>query len=182
MIGMKHLMNSRPFAALCLAVVILLSVVIGGFRSVKKLEKKAYQAYFTDFAEYGEANDDMKKMNRYVAMLYALCEASGCADERFAKAADEFDKTVGEPYMETALYEELFQSASLSYNILINNSSATDQQKTSAKQYYYEIDSIVKRLSNNAVYNNYAIKYNKAISSYPVKLFMRHADDMIVFD
>lgn len=179
---MKHLMNSRPFAAVCLAVVILLSVVIGGFRSVKKLEEKAYQAYYTDFFEYGEANDDMKKMNRYSAMLLALCEACGCIDDRFASAADAFDKSVGEPYIDTALYEELFQSASLSYNILINNSSATDQQKTSAKQYYYEIDSIVKRLSNNAGYNDHAQRYNKAIASFPVSLYMKHAKNMIVFD
>ena len=76
---MKGLKNSRPFAAICLAVVIVLSVFLGGWRSVKKLEKKAGNAYYTDYASYGCADDDVKKLNRYAGMLYSLCEACGCA-------------------------------------------------------------------------------------------------------
>ncbi len=178
---MKQLMKSRPFAALCLAVVILLSVFLGGLRSVKRIEKKAYNAYYTDLGS-GDAGEDMKKMSRYASMLAAVCEAGGSAAPDFRATADAFDKTVGEPYIDASLYESLFEDATLSYNLLINNPNAQEQEKISAKQYYYEIDATMKRLSNNTEYNGIARKYNQAIRSFPVSLLLKNADQMIVFD
>ena len=178
---MKQLLKSRPFAAICLAAVILLSVFLGGFRSVKKLEKKAYNAYYTDFS-YGDAGEDMKKMSRYATMLYAVCQACGCADEGFAEVVDRFDRSVGDPYLPEELFNSLFHTCSIAYNVLINSLDATEQQIVSAKQYYYEIDSISRRLANNSGYNEAAKKYNKALDSFPVSLFMKNADRMIVFD
>ena len=179
---MKKLMNSRPFAALCLAVVIVLSVLLGGFRSVKKVQKKAYEAYYTDFFLYGEASSDMKKMSRYASKLYAVCSACGCADSEFADVVDKFDKAVGEPYLSEDLYESLFHLSSISYNLLSISDEATEQQKRSAKQYFSEMDATDKRLSRNNSYNQAAENYNKAISGFPANLFMKNAEKMIVFD
>ena len=179
---MKKLMNSRPFAAICLAAVIVLSVLLGGMRSVKRVEKKAYNAYYTDYILYGEASGDMKQMSRYAKLLYAICSACGCADVDYAEAVETFDKSVGEPYLSAELYDSLFHLSSIAYNILQTSEDATEQQKTSAKQYFYEMDSIDKRLSRNNSYNQAAEKYNKAIASFPMSLFMKNSENMIVFD
>ena len=66
--------------------------------------------------------------------------------------------------------------------MLLTSADATEQQKTSAKQYFYEMDSIDKRLSRNNSYNQAAEKYNKAIASFPMSLVMKNSDNMIVFD
>ena len=179
---MKGFKNSRPFAAICLAVVIALSVLLGGLRSVKRLEKKAVNAYYTDYTNYGEADEDIKKLNRYASMLYSLCEACGCAVQDFGATVDAFDKTAGDPYLSDDLYQSLFNLSTLSYNVLINSNRATEQQRTSAKQYLYEIESTIRRLDNNDGYNAAAQKYNAAIGSFPVRLFLKNADGMIVFD
>ena len=179
---MKGLKNSRPFAAICLAVVIVLSVLLGSLRSVRRLEKKAVNAYYTDYASYGEADGDVKKLNRYANMLYSLCEACGCAVENFGATVDAFDKTAGDPYLSEDLYRSLFNLSTLSYNVLINSNRATEQQRTSAKQYLYEIESTMRRLTNNDGYNGAAKKYNAAVGSFPVRLFLKNADLMIVFD
>ena len=178
---MKKLRKSRPFAAVSLAVIILLSVFLGGLRSVKHLEKKAYNAYYSDTGS-GDAGEDMKKMSRYASMLASLCESADSATAEFRNCADQFDKTVGEPYIDESLYESLFENATLSYNLLINNPLAKEQQKISAKQYYYEIDATMRRLSNNSEYNGMALKYNKALNAFPVSLLLKHARQMIVFD
>ena len=174
--------KSRPVAAVCLAVVILLSVFLGGYRSVKHLEKKACDAYFNDSIRYGDASEDMKKMSRYAAMLSAVCVSCGCDSNGFAETAERFDKAVGEPYMDEALYESLFRSANLSYNLLINSAAATEQQKISAKQYFYEMDSASRRLANNEEYNDLAAQFNKASASFPVSLIWRGNGTLIVFD
>lgn len=179
---MKGLKNSRPFAAVCLAVVILLSVFLGGLRSVKHLEKKAYNAYFADDARYGEAAEDIKKLDRYASMLYSLCEACGCAEQDFGAVVDAFDKAAGDPYVSTELYKTLFNVSVLSYNVLIVSPVASDQQKTSAKQYLYEMESTVKRLENNQAYNTAAKKYNAAIGGVPIRWCLPDANPMIVFD
>ena len=179
---MKKLMNSRPFAAACLVVVIVLSVCLGGIRSVKKLEKKAYEAYYTDFALYGEADNDIKKMSRYASMLSAVCVAADCASADFASAADAFDKAAGDPYLDQTLYNGLFDAATVSYNLLINHPDTPEQQSISAKQYYYEIDAAMRRLANNSGYNEAAARYNKALRSFPLSLLLKNADQMIVFD
>lgn len=181
MAEMKQLRKSRPFAAACLAVIILLSVFLGGLRSVKRIEKKAYNAYYSD-SGYGDASEDMKKMSRYASMLAAVCEAGDSASPDFRAVADAFDKSVGEPYIDEALYDSLFEDATLSYNLLINNPLAQEQQKLSAKQYYYEIDATMRRLANNADYNGLAQKYNKALTAFPVSLLLGNASRMIVFD
>ena len=179
---MKGLKNSRPFAAFCLAVVILLSVLLGGLRSVKKLEKRAYNAYYTEYEDYGKADEDIRKLNRYAAMLYSLCLSCNCAEEEFALTVDSFDKKAGDPYLSAELYHSLFNLSSLAYNMLINSPYASDQQKTSAKQYFYEMESTMRRLSNNGGYNDAAKKYNRALQSFPMSLVMKNADLMIVFD
>ena len=179
---MKQLMKNRLFAAACLLVVIVASVFLGGFRSVKHLEKKAYEAYFIDFQEYGDASSDMKMMSRYASMLAAVCDSCGCCSPDFLTAADTFDKSVGEPYIDGKLYDSLFNAATVSYNLLINHPNAEVQQKVSAKQYYYEIDAIMRRLSKNESYNNAALKYNKALQTFPVSLIMSKAARMIVFN
>ena len=179
---MKQLGKSRPFAALCLAAVIVLSVFLGGFRSVKRIEKKAYNAYFTDYDSYGEAAADMKKMSRYASMLAAVCGTGDYVSPDFIATADRFDKSVGEPYIEAALYDSLFNEATVSYNLLINHPNAEEQQKTSAKQYYYEIDAAMRRLSKNKAYNEAAQRYNKALNAFPVSLLLKKAEKMIVFD
>ena len=179
---MKQLFKNRLFAAACLAVVIIASVFLGGFRSVKKLEKKAYQAYYNDFDEYGDASADMKKMSRYASMLASVCSACGCVSPGFPEAADQFDKSVGEPYIDGKLYDTLFNEATVSYNLLINHPDAEAQHKVSAKQYYYEIDSAMRRLANNSGYNDSAQKYNKALQAFPVSLLLKKAARMIVFD
>ncbi len=181
MAEMKKLSKSRPFAAVCLAVIILLSVFLGGLRSVKRVEKKAYNAYFSDYGT-GDASDDMKKMSRYASMLAATCEACDSASPDFRTTADAFDKTVGEPYIDEELYESLFEDATLSYNLIVNNPLAPEQQKISAKQYYYEIDATMRRLANNSEYNAMAQKYNKAVRSFPISLLLKNARQMIVFD
>ena len=169
---MKRLKNNRTFAFICLIIIICLSVVLGGVRSVKSLEKKAYKAYYNDFTLYGEADNDMKKMSRYASMLSAVCEACGCATEDFALLADAFDKAVGTPYVEKETYDALFHAANLSYNLLINSQEASEQQKISAKQYFYEIDSSMRRLAENSAYNSLAQKYNKAVSGFPISLIL----------
>ena len=179
---MKNLKNSRPFAALCLAVIIVLSVFLGGLRAVKKVEKKAYNAYYSYDENFGKASDDIKKLSRYASMLYAVCEAGGCAEEDFGVAVDRFDKSAGEPYVSQELYNSLYYLCSFDYNLLVNGPNVDEQLKTSAKQYYYEIEAIVKRLAKNETYNNAAKKYNSAISGYPMRLVMKHADPMVVFD
>ena len=178
---MKKLMKSRLFAAICLAVIILLSVFLGGFRSVKQIEKKAYNAYYTDNG-YGDAGEDMKKMSRYASMLAVICEEGESVSPNFRSCVDQFDKTVGDPYIDGDLYESLFEEATLSYNLIINNPNAQEQHKLSAKQYYYEIDAIMRRLSNNTGYNELAARYNKALHAFPVSLLLKNAEQMIVFD
>ena len=181
MAEMKKLLKNRLFAAFCFAVIILLSVFLGGFRSVKQIEKKAYNAYYSD-SGYGDASDDMRKMSRYASMLAVICEAAGSASPNFSACADEFDKTVGDPYIDADLYEDLFEDATLSYNLIINNPNAQEQHKLSAKQYYYEIDAIMRRLANNTGYNELAATYNKALQSFPVSLLLKNSKPMIVFD
>ena len=178
---MKGLKNSRPFAAICLVAVIVLSVFGGGYRSVKKLEKKAYNAYYTDDAKYGDAEEDVKKLARYGSMLYTLCEACGCAEGELGSTVDAFDKAAGDPYLPAELYHSLFNLCTLSYNVLVN-SSVSEQQKTSAKQYVYEMESTMRRLGNNGAYNDAAKKYNAAARSFPISLIVKNADLMIVFD
>ena len=179
---MKGLKNSRPFAAICLAVVIVLSVFLGGLRSVKKLEKKAGNAYYTDYAAYGKAEEDVKKLNRYAGMLYSLCLACDCSEQDFGTVVEAFDKAAGDPYLSPELYHTLFSVATLSYNVLVVSPKATDQQKTSAKQYLYEMESTISRLAKNQGYNGAAKKYNAAISGIPVRYFLPDANPMIVFD
>lgn len=179
---MKQLIKNRLFAAACLVVVIIASVFLGGFRSVKRLENKAYNAYFNDFVEYGDAGEDMKKMSRYASMLASVCNSCGCISPSFSDLADQFDKSVGEPYIDGKLYDSLFNEATVSYNLLINHPDAEVQQKISAKQYYYEIDAIMRRLENNEGYNESAKKYNHALQAFPVSLLLKKASRMIVFD
>ena len=168
---MKFFKYNLPAAWIVLVIAVAVSAVFGTNRSVSRLEEETVKAYAVDSTYSGSAKADMIKFADYASQLYAIAEATGCADAAFGSALSELRASMDSPFGSEDAFSDLHSAASLAYNKIVNQSDVTETQKKSAILYYYEMDSTKSRLSNNAEYNKIAAKYNAAIASFPASVF-----------
>lgn len=156
---MSIISSSRPLAAVGLVLAVTLSVGGGSFRAVRTLENKTEKIYTKYDADAGSPKEDIAKIADYAEQLNAVALAAGAQD--FTEELSALRDNIASPLGQGDAVQKLCAAASLAYN-QITALNAAEQQKTSAKLYYYDLNSAYQRLKNNELYNAAAEKYNGA--------------------
>lgn len=175
----KFLKYNRPAAIIALVVIVVLSVWLGGMRSVSSLKKNVLKSYFTDYSSGGCAADDMARYLSYSQKILGIAEANGVRNEEYSSAVNAFADACDSPFTAAPVYEKLRKSADTVYNILYA-SNLDSSVRNSLISYYYEMTSTSQRLSNNSDYNKVARKFNSASTSFPANLYGSN-DTAVVF-
>ncbi|MBO4770172.1 MAG: hypothetical protein J5563_05260 [Clostridia bacterium] len=173
----KFFKYNRPAAIIALVAIIVLSVWLGGMRSVSSLKKNVLKAYFTDYSSGGCVADDMAKYLSYSQKILGIAEANGVRNEEYSSAVNSFADVCDSPFTAAPVYEKLRKSADTVYNILYA-ANLDSSVRNSLISYYYEMTSTSQRLANNSAYNKIARKYNSASVSFPASLY--GSDDVAV--
>ena len=160
----KLLKYNIPVACICLAVIAVLSVWLGTLIKVSSLKRSAVKAFEKSTLLYGCPKDDLNKLSGQIIQLYAIgksVSADGCEND----FASEFANVCSSMTDVGECYGKIKVSTGIVYNSILVSPQATEQQKTSAKLYFAEINSIMKQLEKSKKYNDAAKKYNSAIES-----------------
>ena len=155
---------NRTAAFIALAVIILLSVILGAGRSSGALRNKAEKLYSSGNDKYGVPKDDMTKLCNYAEQLCAIGTSYGYDTEKFTSDIQALKNALGSALTVADCYDNVYSDASLLYNQL-NADPECVKSENSFISYFYEITSVKMRLANNAAYEKAAEKYNNALNS-----------------
>lgn len=164
---MQFFKYNRGAAIAALAVIVLLSVILGANRSVAALAGKVEDAYVK-----AEVQSDLTKYVSHARSFAAatgslygenavLSDAIAALDDALASPFDAADRTSA---IETA-------SAAVYYTLQLDE-TADETVKRTATAYYYEMQSTLLRLGNNETYAKRAGAYNDAIRSFPASFLV----------
>ena len=175
---MKLLKYNRPLAWCVLIVLVIAAMPLGANLSVSRLERNLTRIYEEDSDRYGSPKADLRRMADYGEQLCSIASAVLGEDTSFRAAVTDLRRLAQEdPLRQKEAADALFRAASLAYNKIINRTDVPDAQRQSAISYFYEIDSTRARLMNHEEYYAAAVKYNRAIRSFPGVLSARSAVD-----
>ena len=175
---MKLLKYNRPLAWCVLIVLVIAAMPLGANLSVSRLERNLTRIYEEDSDRYGSPKADLRRMADYGEQLCSIASAVLGEDESFRRAVTDLRRLAeDDPLRQKEAADALFRVASLAYNKIINRTDVPDAQRQSAISYFYEIDSTRARLMNHEEYYAAAVKYNRAIRSFPGVLSARSAVD-----
>lgn len=173
---MQFFKYNRKAAVAALAVVIVLSILLGVNRSVASLSGKVEDAFVKT-----QVQSDLSKYVTH-ARSFAASTAALYGDDDFLQAAIEaLDAAVASPLWETHYLKAVEEAAAAVYYNLQLDGAADGDVKRSATAYYYEMQSTVQRLANNTDYQKRAAAYNKAIRAFPASLLAPGRRDAVVF-
>ena len=175
---MKLLKYNRPLAWCVLIVLVIAAMPLGANLSVSRLERNLTRIYEEDSDRYGSPKADLRRMADYGEQLCSIASAVLGEDTSFRAAVTDLRRLAeDDPLRQKEAADALFRAASLAYNKIINRTDVPDAQRQSAISYFYEIDSTRARLMNHEEYYDAAVKYNRAIRSFPGVLSARSPVD-----
>lgn len=167
------MLYNRRFASVCLAAVVVLSLIFGTARSVFGLSSDVVRAYSSESKTYGSVQTDINKLISGAAELLSIYTAVYGSDADtlgFASAISDLknlaDNPVDAKFSESVVNLRNYASA-VYYKLEITKEIENTQEYNSSVAYYREIQSTLMRIENNKNYSNAVVKYNNAISSFP---------------
>lgn len=173
---MQFFKYNRGAAFAALAVIVILSVLLGANRSVASLAGKVENAY-TETEVQSDLTKYVSHARSFAAAtgsLYgenaALSEAIAALDDALASPFDAADRTSA---IETA-------AAAVYYTLQLDE-TADETVKRTATAYYYEMQSTLQRLGNNETYAKRAAAYNDAIRAFPASLLVPGRRPAVLF-
>lgn len=173
---MYFLKYNRRAAIAALAVIILLSSVIGANRSVSSLARKTETAYTET-----KVLDDLTDYVSYAQSFAAAYGALYGEDTALTDAIAAMGNAVGSPTAMTNELKNLSALCASAYYKLSLDQSADETVKRSATAYYAEMQSTEMRLGNNTEYKSRAITYNSAINTFPASLLAPGRKPAVLF-
>ena len=173
---MQFFKYNRPAAVAALAVIVILSILLGVNRSVSSLAGKVEHSY-TDT----KVQSDLSKYVTHARSFAAAAEALYGDNDSLRTAIDALDAALASPLWEMHWLKGVEEAAAAVYYNLQLDGAADEDVKRSATAYYYEMQSTVQRLANNTDYQKRAVAYNKAIRAFPASLLAPGRRDAVVF-
>lgn len=176
---MNFIKYNRAAAWCALIVIILTAIPLGANLSVNRLEKSLIRIYEEDSPRYGSPRADLRRLADYGEQLSSIASAVLGEDASFRDEVDDL-RRLGEsdPLRQKEAADALFRAASMAYNRIIGTDGVSDSQKQSAIAYFYEMDSTRARLMNHEEFADAAVKYNRAVTSFPGLLSARSSVDI----
>ena len=162
---MQFLKYNRGAASAALAVLVILSVLLGVNRSVSSLAGKVEDAYIDT-----QVQSDLTKYVGYARQFAAAAEALYGKDAALTSAIEELNGALTTPIGMGDRLDAVSTLAAAVYYKLNLDEKADETVKKSAIAYFYEMQSTEMRLANNEDYAGRANKYNDAIRGLPVSL------------
>lgn len=165
---MDTIRHNRPLAIVALAVIVLLSLVLGTLRSAASLGRKTERAYVRESGEYGSAKNDLTKLVELSAELNVISAAAGTGE--LTAEIEALRKGLASPVGQGDAALALYTAASAAYGRITGSKDVPEEFRNSATLYFYDIQSTWTRLKGNEDYRRAAEKYNGAIRSFPLSL------------
>lgn len=162
---MQFFKYNRGAATAALAAVVILSILLGVNRSIASLAGKVEDAY-TDT----EVQSDLTKYVTHARSFAAAAAALYGENAALTAAIDALDDALDSPFAALDRVSDIETAAAAVYYTLQLDTEAEESVKRSATAYYYEMQSTVQRLGNNADYQKRADTYNAAIRAFPASL------------
>ena len=156
---------NRGFAFAVLAVVIVLSVLLGVNRSLSSLAGKVEDAYTGT-----EVQSDLTKYVTHARSFASATAALYGENTALTEAIAALDGSATSPFDALDRISNIESAAAAVYYKLQLDADADESVKRSATAYFYEMQSTVQRLGNNAEYAKRASAYNDAINTLPASL------------
>ena len=162
---MSFFKYNRGAAAAALAVIVLLSVLLGVNRSVSSLAGKVEDAFVKT-----QVQSDLTKYVTHARSFAAAAAALYGENAALTDAIDALDEALDSPFDAPDLLPAIETAAGSVYYTLQLDKDAAEEVKRSATAYYYEMQSTLQRLGNNSYYEIRANAYNDAIRAFPASL------------
>ncbi len=177
---MKKFFKYNVGAAIgALVLIIVLSVTVGVFRTVGSYKNRVEREFSS--LSSGSAAEDLRSYETYAKKFSALAASLGADTSALDRALSEYAYTTPFGGVRAEL-DAVSGEADAVYAAVNAMKEADSDTVRSVVSYYYEMTSTVQRLQNNASYNNAAVKYNKAISTFPASVFAAGKKPAAVFD
>lgn len=157
---MQFFKYNRRAAAAALAVIVILSILLGVNRSVSALSGKVEDAFVKT-----QVQSDLTKYVTHARSFAASTAALYGENTALTDAIDALEEVLSSPFDAPHRVSDIETAASAVYYTLQLDTTAEEGVKRSATAYYYEMQSTVQRLGNNSYYQVRASDYNKAIGA-----------------
>lgn len=165
---------NRPLAFAALVIIVALSIVLGCVRTLSSLENRVDKLYSST-----KAMSDVTDLYGYASKIQAGAKAAGLDTAKLDDALEELSKTSSDPTALSDTVNAVFSESSILYSDISYSGKVADM--TSLTAYMAEIESTMMRLQNNTKYNEAALKYNRAIDSFPASVFALGRKSAAVF-
>lgn len=162
---MQFFKYNRGAAAAVLAVIVILSILLGANRSISSLAGRVEDAFVKT-----QVQSDLTKYVTHARSFAAAAAALYGEDAALREAIDALDGSLTSPFDAPGRVSDIEDAAAAVYYTLQLDATAEESVKRSATAYYYEMQSTVQRLGNNSYYAERAGAYNKAIRAFPASL------------
>lgn len=164
---MKFFTENRRAALAALIIAVALSAIGGTVRSAGALQRELESVY----GNSGAASD-MNILTDSASQVASVYKAASGNDEATAEV-DALLAEICANKVPTAFHGEsvrdLKNRAAVMYNALVASGEMTEAQSITAMRYYYDMLNAWTMLCDNEEYSVTAGKYNKAVSSVPLR-------------